>query len=57
VPIAVGAALGFASFWMPDLGWRDNAPNLGQLMDDLEARDSWRQTAPYLVAGATFPRL
>jgi len=57
VPIAVGAALGFVSFWMPDLRWRDNAPTLGLLMDGLEARDAWRQTAPYLAEGATFPKL
>jgi glutathione S-transferase len=57
VPIAVGAALGFASFWMPDLLWRNTAPRLGVLADRLAAREAWRQTAPFLAPGATFPRL
>ncbi|MBC7940580.1 MAG: glutathione S-transferase N-terminal domain-containing protein [Chitinophagaceae bacterium] len=56
-PIAAGAALGFASFWIPELAWRPSAPALDRLLDRLDARDSWRLTRPFLPPGATFPVL
>jgi glutathione S-transferase len=44
--IAVGCALNYLSFRFPDIGWRDDQPNLGRLVDKLNARQSFIDTAP-----------
>ncbi|MBC7940038.1 MAG: glutathione S-transferase N-terminal domain-containing protein [Chitinophagaceae bacterium] len=55
--IAAGAALGFTAFWLPHLEWRATAPRLAVLVERLDRVDAWRQTRPYLAAGAKFPVL
>ena len=44
--IAVGAMLGWLRVRMPELDWRAQYPNLAALQDRLEARPSFRDTAP-----------
>jgi glutathione S-transferase len=44
--IAVGCALNYLSFRFPDIGWRDEQPNLARLADKLNARQSFIDTAP-----------
>ena len=46
--IAVGCALDWIGFRFPDVGWRDDYPNLSRLMDKLSERPSFRETAPRL---------
>lgn len=55
--IAIGAALCFVSFWLPELEWRDESPRLCNLCGSLEEFDSWIQTRPHLAPGASFPKL
>ncbi len=55
--IAVGAAVGFVSFWMPELAWREAHPRLAELMQSLSSRAAWAATEPYLLPGAKFPSL
>jgi glutathione S-transferase len=43
--IAVGCALAWVEFRFPDLGWRDEFPNLSRLVDKLHERPSFRDTA------------
>ena len=57
VPIAVGSALGFVSFWMRDLDWAAGAPRLADLAQRLDGRPAWVATAPHLPEGASFPQL
>jgi glutathione S-transferase len=56
-PIAVRSALGFVSFWQPELDWACRAPRLSALCGDLDARPAWTETVPKLPAGASFPSL
>lgn len=44
--IAVGCALGYLEFRMPDIQWRRDYPNLVKLADKLNKRPSFRDTAP-----------
>ena len=44
--IAVGCALGYLTFRFPDIGWRDDHPNLARLGDKMSARQSFIDTAP-----------
>ena len=44
--IAVGCALGYLDFRMPDVQWRKDFPNLVKLADKLNKRPSFRDTAP-----------
>ena len=44
--VAVGCALGYLELRMPDLGWREQYPNLGILFDKLSKRASFKSTAP-----------
>lgn len=44
--IAVGCALGYLDFRFPQIGWRDEHPNLVRLMEKLEQRPSFIDTAP-----------
>lgn len=44
--IAVGCALGYLDFRFAHLGWRDAQPALAKLADKLNARPSFRETAP-----------
>jgi glutathione S-transferase len=44
--IAAGCALGYLDFRHPDLGWRDEYPNLARLADKLAKRPSFAETAP-----------
>lgn len=55
--IATGSALGFVTFWLPELAWRAERPHLERLWHALETRPSWQQTQPYLAEGARFPSL
>ena len=43
--IAVGCALGYLEFRMPDIQWRRDYPNLVKLADKLNKRPSFRDTA------------
>jgi glutathione S-transferase len=45
--VAVGCALGWLSFRFPELGWRDDYPNLARLFDKLSERASFKDTAPF----------
>ena len=45
--IAVGAMLGWLRVRMPEYDWRAQYPNLAGLQDRLEARPSFRNTAPH----------
>lgn len=44
--IAVGAALGWLSFRLPEIAWRTRHPQLGDYYDALMTRPSFRDTAP-----------
>lgn len=44
--IAVGAALGWLAFRVPDINWRQTHPALGTYYDKLMTRASFRDTAP-----------
>lgn len=44
--IAAACALAYVELRMPELGWRDAYPNLGQLYDQMLARPSFRDSAP-----------
>ncbi|MCK9512003.1 MAG: glutathione S-transferase N-terminal domain-containing protein [Pigmentiphaga sp.] len=44
--IAVGCALGYLDFRLPDLAWRDNCPNLARLYEKLQQRQSFIDTQP-----------
>ncbi len=45
--VAVGCALGWLSFRFPDIGWRNDYPNLARLFDKLSERQSFKDTVPY----------
>jgi glutathione S-transferase len=45
--VAVGCALGWLAFRFPDIGWRDDYPNLAKLHDKLSERASFRDTVPF----------
>ncbi len=44
--VAVGCALGWIAFRFPEIGWRDDHPNLSRLFDKLSDRQSFRDTIP-----------
>lgn len=44
--IAVGAALGWLQFRLPEIAWRDSHPELGRYYDALMNRKSFRDTSP-----------
>lgn len=44
--IAVGCALGWLGFRLPELDWRETHPNLGRHFDRLSLRPSFASTAP-----------
>ena len=44
--IAVGCALGYLNFRMPDVNWRKPYPNLGKLADKLAKRAPFMETVP-----------
>jgi glutathione S-transferase len=44
--IAVGCALGYVSFRMPEIEWRETYPNLARLFDKLMQRPSFAETVP-----------
>jgi len=44
--IAVGSCLGWLGVRLPELPWRERHPNLGQLSERLEGRESFRNTVP-----------
>lgn len=44
--IAVGAALGWLEFRLPEINWRTRHPQLGRYYDALLTRQSFRDTAP-----------
>lgn len=44
--IAAGCVLAYIDLRMPELGWRELYPNLGQLYEQLLARPSFRDSAP-----------
>jgi glutathione S-transferase len=44
--IAVGVVLAYLDLRMPELGWREQHPNLGRLYEQLLKRPSFRDTAP-----------
>ena len=44
--VAVGCALGWLSFRFPEIGWRDDHPNLARLFDKLSERPSFKDTVP-----------
>ena len=44
--IAVGCALGYLDFRFPQVGWRNDHPNLVRLLEKLEQRPSFADTAP-----------
>ena len=45
--VAVGCALGWLSFRFPEIGWRNDYPNLARLFDKLSERASFRDTVPF----------
>ncbi len=45
--IAVGVALGYLDFRFPQIGWRDQYPNLLKLQDKLMQRTSFIDTKPF----------
>jgi glutathione S-transferase len=45
--VAVGCALGWLSFRFPQIGWRDDYPNLARLFDKLSERPSFKDTVPH----------
>lgn len=44
--IAVGCALGYLDFRFPQIGWRNDHPNLVRLLDKLMQRTSFADTSP-----------
>ncbi|WPB56857.1 glutathione S-transferase N-terminal domain-containing protein [Xylophilus sp. GOD-11R] len=44
--VAVGCALGWLEFRFPQIGWRDEHPNLGRLIDKLALRPSFADSKP-----------
>jgi glutathione S-transferase len=44
--IAVGCALGYLDFRFPQIGWRNDHPSLVRLLEKLEQRPSFAETAP-----------
>ncbi len=44
--IAVGCSLAWLEFRFPEIGWRDEYPNLSRLADKLHERASFRETMP-----------
>lgn len=44
--IATGVALGYVSLRMPEINWRELYPNLARLDEQLQARPSFKDTAP-----------
>lgn len=44
--IAAGCVLAYIDLRMPELGWRELYPNLGQLYEQMLARPSFRDSAP-----------
>ncbi|OAJ69393.1 glutathione S-transferase [Methylobacillus sp. MM3] len=44
--IATGCVLGYLDLRMPELGWREQYPNLAQLYEQMMARPSFRDSAP-----------
>ncbi|WP_019139488.1 glutathione S-transferase N-terminal domain-containing protein [Noviherbaspirillum massiliense] len=44
--VAVGCALGWLSFRFPEIGWREEYPNLAKLFDRLSDRPSFKDTVP-----------
>jgi len=44
--VAVGCALGWLEFRFPQIGWRQDRPNLARLLDKLALRPSFADTAP-----------
>ncbi len=44
--VAVGCALGWLAFRFPEIGWREDHPNLARLFDKLSDRPSFRDTVP-----------
>ncbi|MFJ3044514.1 glutathione S-transferase family protein [Herbaspirillum chlorophenolicum] len=44
--VAVGCALGWLAFRFPDLGWREEYPELVRLFDKVSERQSFRDTVP-----------
>jgi glutathione S-transferase len=44
--IAVGCALGYLDFRFPQIGWRNDHPNLVRLLDKLAQRPSFADTLP-----------
>ena len=47
--VAVGCALGWLAFRFPEIGWRDDYPNLARLFDKLSERPSFKDTIPYIA--------
>ena len=45
--VAVGCTLGWLAFRFPDIGWRDDYPNLARLYDKLAERGSFKDTVPF----------
>lgn len=44
--LAVGAVCGYMSVRWPDHGWKDKYPGLNKFCDELEKRESFRNTVP-----------
>ncbi|MDR2186682.1 MAG: glutathione S-transferase [Azonexus sp.] len=44
--IAIGVALGYLDFRLPDINWRESHPHLGKLYAKLLQRPSFAETAP-----------
>ena len=44
--IAVGCALGYLDFRFPNIGWRNDFPNLDRLQEKLMQRPSFQETLP-----------
>jgi len=42
----VGVALGYLDFRFPEIGWREQYPNLAKLQDKLMQRQSFIDTRP-----------
>ncbi len=45
--VAVGCTLGWLAFRFPEIGWRDDYPNLARLFDKLSERQSFKDTVPH----------
>ncbi|MBK4733742.1 glutathione S-transferase family protein [Noviherbaspirillum pedocola] len=44
--VALGCALGWLAFRFPEIGWRDEYPNLAKVFDRISERPSFRDTMP-----------